>query len=221
MNALKTKVFEHFSLIGRAVGSPFRLELIELLAQGEKTVDRLAASLGVPIANASHHLAALRAARLVETRKAGTFVFYRLAGDDVFELARVIRALGERHIAEVDRLVQTYFGARDELEPIGAQALLERARKGEVLVLDARPAEEYRSGHIAGAVSIPVEEIERRLSELPRDKDVIAYCRGPYCVMALEAVQKLRAKGLTARRLVDGFPQWRAAGLPVETSTGA
>ena len=221
MNRLKTSVYEHFAMVGRALGSPLRLELIELLAQGEKAVEDLAAGLGVPLANASHHLAALRAARLVETRRQGTFVFYRLAGEDVFDLARAIRTLGERHIAEVDRLVLTYFSARDQLEPVGPRELLERARNGEVLVLDARPADEYRAGHIAGAVSVPVEEIERRLSELPRDKEVIAYCRGPYCVMALEAVQRLRADGRAARRLVDGFPEWRAAGFPVETSPDA
>jgi ArsR family transcriptional regulator len=216
MNRLKQRVFPHLALIGRALGSPLRLELIELLAQGERTVDRLAATLGVPIANASHHLRALRTARLVETRREGTFVFYRLADERVSELAEMIRILGERHIAEVDRTVRAYFDARDELEPIDSRELLERAQAGDVVVLDARPAEEYLAGHIAGAVSVPVGELERRLAELPPDKEVIAYCRGPYCVMALEAVAKLRANGRTARRLAGGFPEWRAAGFPVE-----
>jgi rhodanese-related sulfurtransferase/predicted transcriptional regulator len=219
MNSLKVQVFGHLSRIGQALASPLRLELIELLAQGERTVDRLATGLSVPIANASHHLRALRAARLVETRKEGTFVYYRLADDEVFELTRMIRTLGERHLAEVHQVVQTYFSARDELEPVGLDELLERARAGEVVLLDARPEQDYRAGHIAGALSVPVEELERRLAELPRDKEIIAYCRGPYCVMALEAVRKLRANGLTARRFVDGFPEWRAAGLPIETTS--
>lgn len=218
MNLLKQQVFEQFSGIARAVAHPVRLELIELLAQGEKTVDRLATALSVPIANASHHLRALRAARLVDTRKAGTFVFYRLSGEDVFELTRMIRTLGERRLAEVNNVVKSYFSARDELEPVGLDELLERARAGEIVLLDARPPEDYLAGHIAGALSVPVEELEHRLADLPRDKEIIAYCRGPYCVMALDAVRKLRANGLAARRFVDGFPEWRAAGLPVETS---
>ena len=151
----------------------------------------------------------------------GTFVFYRLASEDVFDVARRIRVLGENRIAEIPRLTEEYFGARDELEAVGPEELLERARAGEVVVLDARPAEEYRAGHIAGALSIPVAELERRLAEVPRGKEVIAYCRGPYCVMALDAVRKLRAAGRAARRLADGFPEWRAAGLPVETSPDA
>jgi len=214
---IKDRIYEQFSRIGKAIASPHRLELIELLAQGEGTVERLAGALCVPIANASHHLQTLRAARLVDARKQGTFVYYRLADPEVFELARMIRMLAERHLAEVDRIVRTYFGARDHLDPIGREVLLERARVGDIIVLDVRPAEEYRAGHIAGAVSVPVGELEHRLAELPADKEVVAYCRGPYCVMALEAVQKLRAHGLAARRLVDGFPEWRSAGLPIET----
>jgi rhodanese-related sulfurtransferase len=218
MNELKRQVNRHFSQIGKALGSPYRLELIELLAQRERTVDALASALGVPLANASHHLRALRSARLVETRNEGTFVFYRLADEDVFEVARMIRILGQRYIAEVDRIVRKYFDARDELEPVDARELLERARSGDVVVLDARPAEEYRAGHISGAISVPVGELERRLAELPPEKEVIAYCRGPYCVMALEAVRRLRTSGRKARRLAEGFPEWRAAGFPVETS---
>jgi rhodanese-related sulfurtransferase/DNA-binding transcriptional ArsR family regulator len=221
MNELKRQVNEHLSRIGKALASPHRLELIELLAQREQSVEALARSLGVPLANASHHLRALRAARLVASRNEGTFVFYRLADEDVFQLARMIRVLGQRHIAEVDRVVRKYFDARDELEPIDARELLTRARSGDVVVLDARPAAEYRAGHILGAISIPVEELERRLSELPPEKEVIAYCRGPYCVMALDAVRKLRASGRKARRFDEGFPEWRAAGLPIEASAGA
>jgi DNA-binding transcriptional ArsR family regulator/rhodanese-related sulfurtransferase len=216
MNELKRQVNQHLSRIGKALASPHRLELIELLAQREQSVEALAKSLGVPLANASHHLRALRSARLVDSRNEGTFVFYRLADEDVFQLARMIRVLGERHIAEVDRVVRKYFDARDELEPIDARELLTRARSGDVVLLDARPSAEYRAGHISGAISTPVEELERRLSELPPEKEVVAYCRGPYCVMALDAVRKLRANGRRARRFAEGFPEWRAAGLPIE-----
>jgi rhodanese-related sulfurtransferase len=214
----KHRVFEQFSRIGKAIASPHRLAIIEVLAQGERTVERLAAALSLPVANTSHHLQALRSARLVEARKEGTFAIYRLAGDDVFELARMIRTLAERHLAEVDRIVQTYFTARDELEPVGREELLERVRTGGTIVLDVRPAEEYSAGHIAGAVSIPVDDLARRLADLPTNKEFVAYCRGPYCVMAFQAVQELRAHGLAARRLVDGYPEWRAAGLPTEPS---
>lgn len=203
------------------MASPHRLEIIELLAQGEKTVERLAGALSVPLANASHHLQALRSARLVEARKEGTFVIYRLADPDVFELTRMIRILAERRLAEVDRIVQTYFNARDKLEPVGRKELLDLMRSGEIVLLDVRPAEEYRAGHIAGAVSVPVNDLERRLAEVPADREVIAYCRGPYCIMAYDAVQRLRSHGRAARRLVEGFPEWRAAGLPIEASAAA
>lgn len=215
---VKNQLYKHFARIGKAIASPHRLEIIDLLAQGERTVESVARSLALPVANASHHLQVLRAARLVDARKEGSFVHYRLSDQDVFELAQVIRTLAERRLAEVERIVEKYFQARDELEPIGRQELLHRVRAGDVVVLDVRPVEEYRAGHIAGALSIPVKEIERRLAELPADKEVVAYCRGPYCVMALDAVRKLRAHGFKARRLVDGFPEWRAEGLPVETT---
>jgi rhodanese-related sulfurtransferase/DNA-binding transcriptional ArsR family regulator len=218
---IKDRIYEQFSRIGKAIASPHRLEMIELLAQGERTVEAVAGALSVPIANASHHLQALRAARLVDCRREGTFVYYRLADPEVFALARMIRTLAARHLAEVDRIVQSYFDARDELEPIPRGELLERARAGDVIVLDVRPSEEYRAGHIPGALSIPVNELGRRLAELPAEREVIAYCRGPYCVMAFEAVQKLRAHGRPARRLEDGFPEWRASGLPVEASVEA
>jgi rhodanese-related sulfurtransferase len=216
---LRDRLYEQFSRIGKATASPHRIEILEILAQGERTVEGLADALSIPLPNASHHLQTLRAARLVETRKQGTFVYYRLADPDVFDLARKIRSLAERHLAEVDRLVRTFFHARDHLEPVPREALLSRARQGDVIVLDVRPAGEYRAGHIAGAISIPADEIEARLAELPAGKEVVAYCRGPYCVMALEAVEKLRARGRAARRLVDGFPEWRASGLPVETAS--
>jgi rhodanese-related sulfurtransferase/DNA-binding transcriptional ArsR family regulator len=217
---IKNRVYEQFARIGKAIASPHRLEIIDLLAQGERTVDALATALSLPIANASHHLQALRAAGLVDARKQGTFVHYRLADPDVHALSRMIRGLAERHLAEVDQIARDHFQTPGELEPVGRDVLLARVRTGEVVVLDVRPPDEYRAGHIAGAFSMPVGEIERRLKELPRRKEIVAYCRGPYCVMAVEAVRKLRAQGRTARRLVDGFPEWRAAGLPVETLEG-
>lgn len=215
---IKAQLYEQLAQVGKAVGSPHRLEVIELLAQGERTVEGLASALSIPVANMSHHLASMRAARLVDARKEGTFVFYRLSDPDVFELARMIRTLAERHIAEVDRLVRTYFRAPDELEPIGREELLERVRAGEVVVLDVRPTNEYESGHIAGALSVPLDELERRLAEIPQGKELVAYCRGPYCVMALKAVKKLREQGRVARRLLGGFPEWRHARLPTEVS---
>ncbi len=214
---VKDRIYEQFSRIGKAIASPHRLEIIDLLAQGERTVEGLANELSIPVPNASHHLQAMRAANLVAARKEGTFVYYRLDDPNVFELIRVIRTLAEKNFAEIDRILRTYFQARDELEPVGRDDLLDRARAGEVIVLDVRPPEEFRAGHIPGAVSVPVEELERRIAEIPQDKEVIAYCRGPSCVMAHQAVQKLRSHGRLARRLIDGFPEWRAAGFPVET----
>ncbi len=214
---LKDRLYEQFARIGKAVASPRRLELLEILAQGERTVEALASETALSVANASHHLQALREARLVEARKDGLYVYYRLADPDVFELSRMIRVLAERRLAEVDRIVRTYLADRDQLEPIGRQELLERAQAGTVLVLDVRPFDEYRAGHVPGALSVPVDQLERRLRELPPDKEIVAYCRGPYCVLAFRAVEILRARGRAARRLVEGFPEWRAAGLPVET----
>jgi rhodanese-related sulfurtransferase len=216
---LKDRLYEQFSRIGKAVSSPRRLELLEILAQGERTVDALAKETALSVANTSHHLQALREARLVEARKEGLHVYYRLAEPDVYELARLIRTLAERRLAEVDRIVRTYLTTRDGLEPVGREDLLERARAGTVLVIDVRPPDEYRAGHIPGAVSVPVDELERRLLEFPPGKEIIAYCRGPYCVLAFRAVEILRARGLQARRLVDGLPEWRAAGLPIDVST--
>jgi rhodanese-related sulfurtransferase/predicted transcriptional regulator len=214
---LKDRLYEQFARIGKAVASPRRLELLEILAQGERTVEALASETALSVANASHHLQALREARLVEARKEGLYVYYRLADPDVFELSRMIRVLAERRLAEVDRIVRTYLADRDQLEPIGRQELLERAQAGTALVLDVRPFDEYRAGHVPGALSVPVDQLERRLRELPPDKEIVAYCRGPYCVLAFRAVEILRARGRAARRLVEGFPEWRAAGLPVET----
>jgi len=216
---LKDRLYRQFARIGKAVASSRRLELLEILAQGERTVEKLARETDLSVANASHHLPVLREARLVEARKSGLYVFYRLADPTVYDLSQLIRQLAERHLAEVSRIVETYLTARDELEPVGREDLLERARTGAVLVLDVRPSEEYRAGHIPGAVSVPVEDLEDRISELPSGKELVAYCRGPYCVLAFRAVEILRARGLQARRLADGFPEWRAAGLPISVST--
>jgi len=213
---LKDSIYQQFSLIGRALASPRRLELLDVVAQGERSVDALAREVAQPLANTSHHLQVLREARLVEARKEGLHVYYRLAGPEVFELIRSVRVVAEIRLAEVDRIIQKYLSARDELEPVSRQELLDRVHAGTVVVLDVRPMEEYRAGHIAGAKSIPVDELGRRLAELGKGQEVVAYCRGPYCVMAYSAVEILRASGHQARRLVDGFPEWRAEGLPVE-----
>lgn len=216
---LKDRLYTQFSRIGKAVASSHRLELLEILAQGERTVEALARETHLSVANASHHLHVLRESRLVEARKSGLYVFYRLADPSVYDLSRLIRELAERHLAEVGTIVDTYLTARDDLEPVERDDLLARARAGMVLVLDVRPAEEYRAGHIPGAVSIPVGDLEKRISDLPSGKEIVAYCRGPYCVLAFRAVEILRRRGLQARRLADGLPEWRAAGLPISVST--
>ncbi len=210
----KNALYEQFGRIGKALGSPHRLELVELLAQGERTVEALARECELTLANASRHLQVLREAHLVEARKEGLYVFYRLSSPEVSAVVRGIRQLAEAHLAEVDRLVATYLKDRDSLEAVAREELLARLREGRVTVLDVRPAEEYRQGHIAGALSLPVAELEERLKEVPRAHEVVAYCRGPYCVYADEAVRLLRARGRKARRLTDGFPEWQAAGLP-------
>ena len=217
----KVKLYEELSRVGRALGSARRLELLEILAQGERSVEVLSRATGLSVANTSHHLQALREARLVEARKEGLFVFYRLTSPEVFGVVRTIRRLGEQHIAEVDRIMRSYFDQRDELEPVRRDELLERAKTGTVIVLDVRPSEEYRAGHIPGAMSVPIDQLEQRLADLPADKEIVAYCRGPYCVMSYNAVEALRARGRRARRLIDGFPEWRADGLPVEVSEEA
>jgi rhodanese-related sulfurtransferase/DNA-binding transcriptional ArsR family regulator len=215
----KDQLYGELGRIARAMDSPRRLELIDLLAQGERSVEELAAEAALSIANTSRHLQILRGARMVESRKQGLRVYYRLAEAEVFEVAGAVRALARKRLAEVDKLVNAYLDSRDQLEPIPREELLRRARDGRTVVVDVRPAQEYRAGHIAGAVSIPVGELEKRLKELPARKEIVAYCRGPFCVMAFEAVARLRNRGRHARRLVDGFPEWRAAGLPVEESS--
>jgi len=216
--AVKTELFEQFARIGKALGSAKRLEMLEFLAQSERSVEALARMTGLSVANTSQHLQQLRQAGLVGTRKEGLYVFYRLAGDGIVRLLASLRAVGHEHLAEVDKLVKLYLDSKDSLEPVPARELLQRAKKGLVTVLDVRPPEEFAAGHIRGAINVPVAELRKRLKEIPRGQDVVAYCRGPYCLMAFEAVAELRRRGRKARRLEDGFPEWKSAGLPVDRS---
>jgi rhodanese-related sulfurtransferase len=213
----KDKLFEQFARVGKALANQHRLELLDLLAQGERTVEDLAREAGMSVANTSRHLQELRAARLVEVRREGLYGYYRLADERVFAAWRAIRDLGEARLAEIDRLVGTYLTDRDSLEAVCAEELLAKMREEGVVVLDVRPKEEYRAGHIPGARSVPVERLEAYLEEIPQDREVVAYCRGPYCVFSDEAVALLRSRGYRARRLREGLPDWRAAGLPVES----
>ncbi len=213
----KSRLFEQLARVGAALGAAGRLQLLEFLAQGERSVDALAEMTGLSVANCSKHLQALRQAGLVTPRKEGLRVYYAIAGDDVIALYSALQRVAENRVAEVERLVRTWLAHRDELEPVAPAELIERAKKGLVTVLDVRPSEEYAAGHLPGAINVPVEQLEDRLAKLPKRKEIIAYCRGPYCLMSFDAVAKLRRRGLKARRLKDGFPEWRAAGLPVET----
>jgi rhodanese-related sulfurtransferase len=215
--AFKDAVFSQFARIAAAFGSPKRIELIDLLAQGERSVEALAREAGLTLANTSRHLQVLKGAALVESRKAGLQVFYRLADPRVLAGYRALQELAQARQAEVGRLVRDFFTGADGLEPVAPAELLRRARRREGVVIDVRPPEEYQAGHIAGALSVPLADLERRLSELPRRGRIVAYCRGPYCVMAAEAVRRLRRSGRDARRLENGFPEWRDAGLPVAT----
>jgi rhodanese-related sulfurtransferase/DNA-binding transcriptional ArsR family regulator len=213
----KDRLYAQFARIGKALASPHRLELLELLAQGERTVESVAAEIGISSASASQHLQALRQAALVESRKEGLYVHYRLADPAVSDVCRAVRTVAEHRLAELDRLVRAHFGDRDAAEPVRMEDLLKRARSRKMVILDTRPASEYAAGHIAGAWSVPVDDLQRRLRELPKDKEYVAYCRGPYCVYADRAVEILRAKGRSAKRLIEGFPEWRAAGYPIES----
>lgn len=210
----KREVYEALARIGTALASHVRLELLELLAQGERSVDELATLTGTTVANASQHLQKLKQAGLIVGRKEAQFVRYRLAGDEVVALVDALGKAGRAYLADIDRIVRQYFASKDELEPVPAADVLERAKKGLVTVLDVRPPEEFAAGHVPGAINIPIHELEKRLSELPKRKEVVAYCRGPYCLMSFDAVALLRKKGLKARRLQDGLPEWRLAGLP-------
>src|SRR5262245_53379827 len=212
----KREVFANLARIGTALSNSTRIEFLELLAQTERSVDQLSKLTGVTVANTSQHLQKLRQAGLIVARKEGLYVFYRLAGNEVVSLLSAIGRVGEAYLAEVERIVRLYFAQLDELEPVPADELLERARKGLVTVLDVRPPEEYAAGHVRGAVNIPVHELEKRIKELPKSREVVAYCRGPYCLMSYDAVALMRKKGLKARRLEAGLPEWRLAGLPVD-----
>jgi len=214
----KHDLFTQFARVGKALSNANRLELLEFLAQGERPVEQLAKVAGLSVANTSQHLQQLRQAGLVDCRKLGQQVIYRLSGDDVVALLDALRQVAEQHLAEVDRLIETYLTVKDQLEPVPATELLERARQGLVTVLDVRPPEEYAAGHVPGAINVPLGELESHLQRLDPEQEIVAYCRGPHCVLAFDAVARLRAKGLTARRLEDGFPEWKAQGLPVEAA---
>jgi rhodanese-related sulfurtransferase len=217
----KLDLFENLARVGTALSSPTRIAFLELLAQAERSVDELATLTGTTVANCSQHLQKLRQAGLIVGRKEGLYVFYRLSGDEVVDMLSAMSRVGEAYVAEVERIVRLYYSRKDELEAVPAAELLQRARRGLVTVLDVRPPEEFAAGHVPGAVNIPVHELEKRLKELPRKREVVAYCRGPYCLMSFEAVQILRKKGLRARRLENGLPEWRAAGLPVDRTAKA
>ncbi|HEU4630552.1 MAG TPA: metalloregulator ArsR/SmtB family transcription factor [Gemmatimonadaceae bacterium] len=220
-HAFKQELFAEFARVAKALASPHRLQLLYLLAQRERSVEDLARELELPIANASQHLQSLRRARLVEVRREGPYAYYRLADESVYRLYQALLEVGEARLAEVERIVRDYRGGRDTLEPIGSAELLRRLKQGDVVLLDTRPEEEYRAGHIPGAISMPVKAIRSRLRELPVGREIIAYCRGAYCVFSDEAVTLLRDRGFRARPLSVGLPDWRAAGLPVEVDAGA
>lgn len=211
----KDAIYEQFARIGKAVSSPKRLELMDILCQAERTVETLAKETGLTVANASQHLQVLRATRLVEAEKTGVFVTYRLADPAVCEFFLAMRVLAETRLADVEQIKRRFLEGREGMEPVDRDALLERVRQGAVTVLDVRPVEEYRAGHIPGAISVPLKELMLRLSELPQDQEIVAYCRGPYCVLAVQAVEMLRAKSFNAVRLEDGIQDWRAMGFSV------
>jgi rhodanese-related sulfurtransferase len=215
----KQAIFASLAEVAQALGHAHRLELLEHLAQGERSVEGLAARAGLNFANASRHLQILRRARLVEAQRHGKHVFYRLAGDAlVVELMKALGRVGEQNVAEVNRVMTDYFQARDALEAVSRQELVSRLRDGLVTVLDVRSQDEFALGHLPGALNIPFAQLENRLAELPANREVIAYCRGPYCVLSFEAVAALRMRGYVVHRLEDGYPEWKAAGLPVEAA---
>ncbi len=213
----KRAIFTGLADVAQALGHAHRLELLEHVAQGMRSVEELSARANLSFANTSRHLQILRRARLVDTERRGKRVLYRLAGDnEVVDLMRALGRVGERNLAEVNRVMTDYFHARDALEPVSRADLISRLRDGLVTILDVRPEDEFALGHLPGAVNIPLGKLKHRLAELPADREVIAYCRGPYCVLSFEAVAALRARGYRVRRLEDGYPEWKAAGLPIE-----
>ncbi|MBZ0280776.1 MAG: metalloregulator ArsR/SmtB family transcription factor [Anaerolineae bacterium] len=215
--AFKTEINEQFARIAKAIANPHRLEIVDLLAQGERSVEELAKESALSVANASQHLQALREAHLVTTRKEGLRVYYRLADPTVYQLVQLIREIAERQLAELERIVNTYLLERKSMEPVTLNELLTRLREPGLVILDVRPTLEYAQGHIAGARSIPIDELQQRLHELPQDQEIVAYCRGAYCVFADEAVELLAARGYQARRMQQGYPDWKLADLPTET----
>ena len=215
----KQAIFAELAEVAQALGHAHRLELLEHIAQGVRSVEELSARANLSFANTSRHLQILRRARLVDTERRGKRVLYRLAGDaEVVELVRALGRVGERNVAEVSRVMTDYFHARDALEAVSRKDLISRLRDGLVTVLDVRPEDEFALGHLPGAINIPLGKLKHRLGELPADREVIAYCRGPYCILSFEAVAALRARGYFARRLEDGYPEWKAAGLPIEAA---
>lgn len=214
----KQALYEQFAQVAKALGNPQRLELIEHLAQGPRSVEALAGKLGLPIANVSQHLQAMRRAGLVTSERDGKFVNYSLTDDSVLEAFAAIRSVAERHSAEVERVVRGWFDRRDDMEPVSREELAGRMREGLVTVIDVRPADEFALSHLPGAVNVPLAELESRLPALQADREIVAYCRGPWCVMSFEAVAELRRRGFNARRLEDGLPEWKAAGMPVQDS---
>jgi rhodanese-related sulfurtransferase len=215
----KNAIYEQLGRVGKAVASPRRLELLDLLCQGPRTVEALANEAGQSAANTSQHLQVLRSARLVEAEKHGLFVTYRLADEKVCSLFRELRTLAELRLHEIEAVTRQFLEVRGEMEPVDRDVLAARVRSGEVTLLDVRPPEEYVAGHIPGAVSVPLSDLAERLAEIPHDREVVAYCRGPYCVLAIQAVELLRSRGFRAIRMEEGIPDWRARGLPVEITT--
>ena len=213
--SFKKSIYQQLSRVGKAVASPSRLELLDLLGQGPATVEVLSRKAGLTVANASQHLQVLRSARLVEADKHGLYVMYRLADQQVCDFFRALRSLAESRLTEIDQIVRQFMKSCDSMEPVDKASLLERVRAGAVTVLDVRPGEEYRAGHIPGAVSVPLGELDAYLAKLPKKQEVVAYCRGPYCVLAIQAVEMLRARGFRVARLDDGVPEWRARGYSV------
>lgn len=211
----KQALFAQFAAIAKTLGHAHRLELLEQLAQGERSVEVLADRTGLSIANASQHLQQMRRAGLVTTRRQGKFVYYALTDDGILDVLTALRRIAERNVAEVERIVRSYFNKRDELESISREQLLKRIRAGDVTVLDVRPSDEFALGHLPGAVNIPLRSLKTRLAELNTAQEIVAYCRGEYCVLSFEAVALLRGRGFKIRRLEDGLPEWRAAGLPI------
>lgn len=215
--AAKHALFAQFAAVAKTLGHAHRLELLEQVSQGERSVEMLAERTGLSIANASQHLQQMRRVGMVVARREGKFVYYRLADDAILDLLASLRRIAERNVAEVERLIRSYFHDRDSLRPVSREELMELSRSGAVTILDVRPEDEFALGHLPGALNVQLSLLEARLGELDPTQEVIAYCRGPYCVLSYEATATLRARGFSVRRLEDGFPEWRAAGLPVET----